>query len=121
MIDTLYSKQKASLGPLAWATRSERIINLVGLLASIMAGAAQPLMNIPFGQVRQTNHATCSHASRVDELKLNCLGRLLIDLFPLWIPRSTTTYETVPTRKSSTFSILRLPLLLELTSLWQHG
>ncbi|KDN47175.1 hypothetical protein K437DRAFT_101591 [Tilletiaria anomala UBC 951] len=39
------------LGPMAWATGPEQLMNLVGLIAAIMAGATQPLMNIPFGQI----------------------------------------------------------------------
>lgn len=42
--------------PFSFATKTEIFSNLVGLLAAIVAGATQPLMNIPFGQVSKLKH-----------------------------------------------------------------
>jgi hypothetical protein len=36
------------------ATRMEKALNVVGLLACMVAGAAQPIMNLPFGKVSTT-------------------------------------------------------------------
>lgn len=37
--------------PFRHATRQELLLNAIGLVACVGAGAVQPLMNIPFGSV----------------------------------------------------------------------
>ena len=43
------------LVPFRYATRTELVLNTLGLVGCIAAGAVQPLMNIPFGSVSTVN------------------------------------------------------------------
>lgn len=58
------------LVPFRYATRTEIILNTLGLVGCIGAGAVQPLMNIPFGSIT-TDLVDFAHASQADQHRTN--------------------------------------------------